>query len=65
MDLKLNTAQMNAPHSINELFVIIINQIEIATDFANSIKVPYIPEQVVTTSYGLIFVVGYLANAYC
>ena len=22
MDLKLNTAQMNAPHSINELFVI-------------------------------------------
>ena len=53
---------MNAHHNINELFEMIINQIEMAIDFSDARKVPYTLEQFVTTSYNLIFVTGYFTN---
>ena len=36
----------------------IIKQIETAMGFSNARKVPYTPEQVVTTAYALIFATG-------
>ena len=53
---------MNAPHNINEPFNTIIDHIEMAIEFDNSRKVPYMPKQLVTTAYDLIFVTGYFTN---
>ena len=61
-DLKLNTPRLDVPNNKNEPFKTIIDQIETAVDFADAGKVPYIPEQVVTTACDLIFVTGYFTN---
>ena len=63
--LKLNTARMNAPQTINEPFDSIIKKIEMAVDFADAGKVPYTPEKVVTTEYDLIFTIGYFTDVCC
>ena len=59
---KHNMARMNMPYNINEPFESIIKQIETVVDFANAGKVPYMPEQVVTTAYDLIFATEYFTN---
>ena len=64
-DLKLNTAPINAPHNINKSFESIIEKIETAVDFTDARKVPYTPEQVMTTAYNLIFATGYFTDACC
>ena len=57
-DLKLNMTKMNAPHNTKKPFETIIDQIKTAVHFSGAGKVPYTPEQVMTTSYDLIFVTG-------
>ena len=64
-DLKLNTACMNAPQNINEPFESIIEQIETTVVFSDAGKFPYTPEQVVTTTYNLIFATRYFTDACC
>ena len=64
-DLKDNTAHMNAPHNINEPFESINEKIETAVDFTAAGKVPYTPYQVVTTTYYLIFAMGYFTAVCC
>ena len=61
--LKLNTERMNNTYKIKDLFKTIINQIKTAVEFSDSIKVPYIPEQVMITAYDLIFVTDYFNDA--
>ena len=53
---------MNVPHNINNPFETIIYQIKTVIKYSNTGKVPYTPEQVVTTAYDLIFVTGYFTN---
>ena len=65
MDLKNNTAWMNELHKINEPSESIIDQIETAVYFSDSRKVPYMPEQVVTAAYDLIFYTGYFTDTCC
>ena len=50
---------MNALHNMNDPFKTIIDQIKTAIDFSDAGKVPYMLQQVVTTAYDLIFVMGY------
>ena len=61
--LKHNSAQMNAPHNINDPFESVIEKIETAVYFSDNGKVPYTPEQVVTTAYNQIFATGYFVDA--
>ena len=56
-------AGMNVPHNINEPSESIIDKIETAVDFSDALKVPYTPDQFVTTAYNLIFDTGYFTNA--
>ena len=54
---------MNDPHNINDPFENIINQIKTSVDCADTGKVPYTPEQVMTMASDLIFVTGYFTAA--
>ena len=56
-------ASMNTPYNINEPSKIIIYQIDTAINFTYARKIPYIMEEVMTTSYDLIFVMGYCTDA--
>ena len=62
-ELNLNTARINMPYNINELFESIIDQIDTSIDFAYNRNVPYIPERFMNTAYNLIFVTGHFTNA--
>ena len=62
-NLKENSSLMTSSYSVNQLFKTIINQIEMAVDFFNAIKVPYTPKQVAKTVFNLIFSTGYFTNS--
>ena len=55
--------RMDAPQYSNDPFGSIIKHIETAVEFDDAGKVPYTPEQVQTTTYDLIFAMGYFTNA--
>ena len=61
--MKKNVAHMTSAYDTNQLFETVVNQIKTAIDFADAGRVSFIPKQVTTTAYDLIFFTGYFADS--
>ena len=61
--LRENNTRMTYAYNVNQTFEMVINQIKTSVNFANTERVPYTPKQVATTTYVLIFSIGYFTDS--